>query len=256
MKNRWLTILAAVICFIFATGLSAQESQTDNFTKASGLYSGGKYKEALELWMSIYNTGVRSFSLEYNIANVNFKLNNIPAAILFYERALLLKPGSEDLRYNLQIAKTLVVDKFNEIPELFFKRWYDFVSLAMSTNTWATISIISFVICLISLSVYIYSSKYSHKVIGFWAALLLFIISLLSVSLSLHNRDLVYNNSRAIIFSPQVNGKSSPDNSGKDLFVLHEGTKVTIEDSVGGWFEIRLSDGNKGWVPSNSLEKI
>jgi hypothetical protein len=256
MKNHWLKILAAVICFISSITLSAQESQIDNFSKASGLYSSGKYKEALDLWMSIYNTGVRSSSLDYNIANVNFKLNNIPAAILFYERAVLLKPGSEDLRYNLQIARTLVVDKFNEIPELFFTRWYNFVSLSMPTNSWAVISIISFVVCLISLSVYIYSSAYTYKVIGFWVAIMLFIISMLTVSLSIHNRDLVYHNSKAIIFSPQVNGKSSPDISGKDLFVLHEGTKVTIEDAVGSWFEIRLSDGNKGWVPSNSLEKI
>jgi SH3-like domain-containing protein len=56
--------------------------------------------------------------------------------------------------------------------------------------------------------------------------------------------------------SPQVNGKSSPDSSGTDLFVLHEGTKVEIEDEVGEWLEIRLSDGNKGWIPANCLEII
>ena len=256
MKRFWLNILLVLIFVISSADLNAQEGQKDNFSRAAGLYSGGKYKEALDIWMSIYNTGVRSASLDYNIANASFKLNNIPAAILFFERALLLKPGSEDLRYNLQIARTLVVDKFNEIPELFFIRWYNFVSLSMSTNTWAIISIISFIFCLISLSLYIYSSGYSYKVIGFWISILLFVISSLSVSFSLHNRNLVYHNSCAIIFSPQVNGKSSPDTSGKDLFVLHEGTKVTIEDFVGSWFEIRLSDGNKGWVPSNTLEKI
>ena len=55
---------------------------------------------------------------------------------------------------------------------------------------------------------------------------------------------------------PSVNGKSSPDNSGTDLFVIHEGSKVTVEDEMGDWFEIKLSDGNKGWIPSGSLEVI
>jgi SH3-like domain-containing protein len=50
-----------------------------------------------------------------------------------------------------------------------------------------------------------------------------------------------------------VSGKSSPDQSGNDIFVLHEGTKVTVDDKVGEWLEIRLSDGNKGWVPLNSI---
>ena len=106
------------------------------------------------------------------------------------------------------------------------------------------------------LSLYIYSSKYKLKVIGFWLALILLLISLSSLAFSSRNKSLVFDSHKAIIFSPLVNGKSSPDNSGTDLFVLHEGTKVTIEDEVGEWFEIRLSDGNKGWVPVNSLEII
>jgi SH3-like domain-containing protein len=93
-------------------------------------------------------------------------------------------------------------------------------------------------------------------VTGFWAAVFMLIISVSSVTFALRNRTLVYNNHGAIIFSPLVNGKSSPDSSGNDLFVLHEGTKVTIEDEVGEWYEIRLSDGNKGWVPANCLDKI
>jgi len=234
----------------------AQESQEEKFNKAAGFYSSGKYQEALDEWMSVYNAGVRSASLDYNIGNAFFKVSNIAGAILYYERALLLKPGDEDIRYNLQIARTLVVDKFVEIPELFFIRWYDFISLSLSSNLWAKISIISFIIFLCSLSLYIFTSRYRYKVIGFWLALFLLLLSIASVSFSMRNKNLIYNNPKAIIFNPLVNGKSSPDNSGTDLFVLHEGTIVTIEDMVGGWYEIRLSDGNKGWIPSNSLEKI
>jgi tetratricopeptide (TPR) repeat protein len=250
---RYLLILLFVLPVI---ELFAQESQEEKFNKAAGFYSTGKYNEALDEWKSVYNTGVRSAALDFNIGNAFFKVSNIPGAILFYERALLLKPADEDIQYNLQIARTLVVDKFVEIPDLFFIRWYNFLSLSLSTNFWAKISIASFVLFLIALSLYIYSSIYRFKVIGFWLAIFLLLLSISSVSFSLRNRNLIYNNSKAIIFNPLVNGKSSPDNSGTDLFVLHEGTRVTIEDEVGGWYEIRLSYGNKGWVPANSLEKI
>jgi tetratricopeptide (TPR) repeat protein len=236
--------------------LFAQESQEEKFNKAADLYSSGKYKEALDEWMAVYNTGVRSANLDYNIGNAYFKVSNIPGAILFYERALLLKPADEDIQYNLQIARTLVVDKFIEIPELFFIRWFNFISLTLSTNLWGKISIASFILFLGALSLYIYSSRYRYKVIGFWIAIFLLFLSISSASFSMRNRNLINNNTKAIIFSPLVNGKSSPDNSGTDLFVLHEGTRVTIEDEVGGWYEIRLSDGNKGWVPANSLDKI
>ena len=238
------------------TGPGSPESASDKFNKGVIFFSSGNYKEALQVWTEVYNTGYRSSNLDFNIGNANFKLNNIPAAILFYERAALLNPTDEDINYNLQIARTLIVDRFQEIPELFFIKWYNFVSLILSTNAWARISLISFIICLLSLSLYIYSPTYRHKVLGFWFAFSFIILSLTSYSLSSRNKMLVYNSHKAIISSPLVNGKSSPDNSGTDLFVLHEGTKVSIEDEVGGWLEIRLTDGNIGWVPLNSLNII
>lgn len=237
-------------------GIFDELTPDERFRQGAEYYSSGNYQEALEIWTSLRKNGYRSAELEYNTGNAFFKLNDIPGAILCWERARLLSPGDDDINYNLQIANTLVVDRFDEIPELFFVRWYDFMALLLSSNTWARICIITFILLLVFLSIYFYSSKYSLKVAGFWIALLMLLVSASSFALSSRNRELVYDSRKAIIFSPLVNGKSSPDNSGTDLFLLHEGTKVSIEDRVGEWYEIRLSDGNKGWIPSNSLEII
>ncbi len=256
MKLKIISISALFIIQIFSVCVFSQENREEKFKQGADYYASGNYDKALEQWIDLYNTGYRSAELEYNIGNAYFKLNNVPGAILFYERGHLRKPADEDINYNLQIARTLVVDRFEDIPELFFIRWFNFLALLQTTNNWAKISLISFILCLLFLSVYFYSPKYKLKVSGFWLALLLLVISLTSIAFSFRNRTLVHNNQDAVIFSPLVNGKSSPDNSGTDLFVLHEGTKVTVEDEVGEWYEIRLSDGNKGWIPSNSLEKI
>ncbi len=256
MKSIIRYILTLLLVSAFSLEVVALETNDENFKKGIVSYTSGNYAEALKLWTDIYNTGYRSAELDYNIGNANYKLNNIPGAVLFYERAHLLKPADENINYNLQIARSLVTDKFEEIPELFFFRWYNFLSLVLSSNQWAKISLSAFILFLLMLSVYIYSSRYRHKVLGFWFALSFLFISILSFTLAARNKSLVYNSHKAIIFSPVVSGKSSPDDSGTDLFVLHEGTKISIEDKVGEWFEIRLSDGNKGWVHSNSLEII
>ena len=256
MKRNLLILSATVLLIVITNSGYSQETRDEKFKAGVEYFSSGNFDQALDLWIDIYKTGYRSAELEYNIGNAYFKINNIPGAILFYERAHLHKPGDEDITYNLQIARTLVVDRFEEIPELFFISWYNLLSLSLTTNTWAWISISAFVLCLLFLSVYFYTTKYKLKVLGFWLALLLLITSLLSLALTFRNKTLVYDSQKAVIFSPVVNGKSSPDDSGTDLFVLHEGTKVTVEDEVGEWLEIRLSDGNKGWVPANSLEII
>ncbi len=256
MKRNLLILSATVLLIVITNSGYSQETRDEKFKAGVEYFSSGNFDQALDLWIDIYKTGYRSAELEYNIGNAYFKINNIPGAILFYERAHLHNPGDEDITYNLQIARTLVVDRFEEIPELFFISWYNLLSLSLTTNTWAWISISAFVLCLLFLSVYFYTTKYKLKVLGFWLALLLLITSLLSLALTFRNKTLVYDSQKAVIFSPVVNGKSSPDDSGTDLFVLHEGTKVTVEDEVGEWLEIRLSDGNKGWVPANSLEII
>lgn len=256
MRSRRIYILIMLMLGFTVGTVFAQEERSEKFKKGVEYYTESDYQAALDEWLDIYNTGYRSAELNYNIGNAYFKLSNVPGAILFFERARLLKPGDSNINYNLQIAKTLVIDKFEEIPELFFVKWYDFLALMLTTNTWAVISIVTFVLFLILLSVYIYSTGYRTKVIGFWTAMLALLISVSSLTFTVRNRNLVYNSREAVIFAPSVNGKSSPDNSGTDLFVLHEGSRVKIEDNVGEWFEIKLSDGNKGWVPSTSLTII
>ncbi len=256
MKSIIRYILTLLVIFLFAREAVSQETSSEKFNQGVTYFTSGSYKEALQVWTDIYNTGYRSAGLNYNIGNAYFKLNNIPDAILYYERAYLLNPADEDINYNLQIARTFIVDRFQEIPELFFVRWYNVVSLFLSTNCWAKISIGSFILSLLLLSLYIYSSRYRHKIIGFWLAVFFFVLTLSSFAFTVRNKSLVYDSHKAIISSPLVSGKSSPDNSGTDLFVLHEGTRVSIEDEVGEWFEIMLSDGNKGWVPVNSLSII
>lgn len=246
-------LLLLLLISVFIRPVLAQDPNKDKFYQGVTYFTAGSYEEALQVWNEIYKTGFRSANLDYNIGNAYFKLNNIPSAILFYERAYLLNPADENVNYNLQVARTLIVDRFQEIPELFFIKWYNFVSLFLSTNTWAKISITTFILFLLFLSLYIYSRRHRTKVLGFWVAVLFLFLSLSSLAFTVRNKMLVYDSNKAIITASLVNGKSSPDKSGNDLFVLHEGTKVTIEDTVGEWLEIRLSDGNKGWVPGNSL---
>jgi SH3-like domain-containing protein len=51
--------------------------------------------------------------------------------------------------------------------------------------------------------------------------------------------------------------KSSPSGeASKDLFILHEGTKVKLIDQLGTWSKVELADGRQGWMKTDDLEVI
>ena len=50
--------------------------------------------------------------------------------------------------------------------------------------------------------------------------------------------------------------KGSPGENSTKLFILHEGAKVIIEDSANGWVEVKLPNGNTGWVQVDAIAVI
>jgi hypothetical protein len=175
---------------------------------------------------------------------------------LYYEKARILDPGDEDIRQNLSIANSRIVDKIENIPSFFLKRWISALAGFFSPDQWALLCLLLFSLSLGALFIYIVSRKTGIKKLGFTTGILLLAFSLTGILL-MRNRKYVIQHSRgAIIMTPVVNVKSSPDQQGTNVFVLHEGTRVTMMDSVQQWKEVKIPDGNKGWVPDSVLAGI
>jgi len=226
------------------------------YAKGNQLYSDGNFEEAIQTWEELTESGYIAAAIYYNLGNAYFKSNKIAPAILNYERAKILAPHNKDINYNLELARTYVVDKIDELTEVFYLRWYKNIVQRFSSNTWAIITIIAFVFFLILFSVYLYAKSYLSKKVAFWLSILLLFIWLCAFAFFWSGNKLVTEHNKAIVFSPSVTVLSSPDESGTELFLIHEGTKVTIVDDLNEWTEILLSSGTKGWLLSSSIEKI
>ena len=177
-------------------------------------------------------------------------------AILNYERAKKLNPRDEDIKHNLTIANAYVVDKIDIIPEFFLKNWITNIVNMTSSDNWAIISISSFILFLLLFLIYLFSGRIGIKKLSFWLGILIFFISILSFYSSLRRKQLLTLRNSAIIITPTVTAKSSPAETGVDLFVIHEGARIKIVDSIDVWNEIKLSDGKRGWIRKTDLTEI
>jgi hypothetical protein len=204
----------------------------------------------------VISLGYTSAPLYFNLGNACYKQNEISLAILYYEKAKLLNPGDEDIRQNLAMANTRIVDKIETIPVFFARRWFNAMAGKFMPDTWAKAALILFILSLASFFAYMAGRDQNLRKAGFISGIILVLLCISSLVL-MHNRKKVILESRgAIVMSPVVNAKSSPDDQGTSVFVLHEGTRVMQVDSLQNWKEVRIPDGNKGWVPDSVLADI
>jgi tetratricopeptide (TPR) repeat protein len=225
-------------------------------SSANKAYTDGLFTNALELYKQVLKDGYESPELYYNIGNVYYKMNDFTSAILYYERAKKLDPGNEDIEYNLKVANSRIADKIEPIPEMFYRRWYASLTRQFSADTWAKAGIMAFIFFLVLASFYVISRILFLRKLGFWLGIILLLLSVFSFLFAWQNFRSAKNQTEAIIFTPTVIIKSSPDDKSIDLFVLHEGTKVQLLDQIGNWYEIKIANGSIGWLPSASVERI
>ena len=104
---RFLLGLTALLCFL--PGSAA--SQVEFYQEGNRLYQEGDFQAALSSYQRVIETGLESGEIYYNVGNSYFKLGDLARAILNYERARRLLPGDEDVRANLDLARSLTADE-------------------------------------------------------------------------------------------------------------------------------------------------
>jgi len=249
MKKVWLFLL--VQCLIGT--VYAQESI---IKEAETAYTQEDYSRAIELYESVVNQYGESAEIYYNLGNAYYKAGRVGASILNYERALLLDPGDGDIRFNLQMAKQRAVDKIEPVGDFFLVKWFNSVQDMGAADSWALLGIICFILFIGCLLLFFFSRWIRLKKLGFYLGVFFLIIIIFANIFAINQKKEVVNRTGAIVFSQTVTVKSSPDASGTDLFILHEGTKVFIKSTLGDWKEIETEEGNVGWMPSKDMEII
>lgn len=219
-------------------------------------YAKGQYKEAAAGYQQMVNDGYKSAVIYYNLGNAYYKLGDIPAALLYYEKAHKLSPGDEDINFNIRYANLKTTDKVDDVPEFFLTRWGRAFILSCSLSTLSVLSIIFILMGSGVLIVYFFANKFNIKKFSFYAAMLLFFLGLLTVFIAGRQSSYFDNHKQAIIFTGTVDVKGGPAAESKTLFVIHDGTKVSVLESNSNWIKIGLANGNVGWIRASDAKEI
>ena len=250
-----------ILAFIFLLagtlhGLAQEEHYLTLIDSANEAYASKDYQKALDFYSEVENFGYFSSQLYYNKANTLYRMNELPQAILYFERALLLDPTNDDIAYNLEVCNQQIPDNIETLPTFFLNRWIAELANIFYVDTWAVVSIIFVLIAAISLFILIRSKSLETKkwsLIGSFISGGLFVIALGFAQFTFKQNT---QQSFAIVFAESVDINAEPNENSTVLYVVHEGLKVNIIKQDGAWMRVKLPNGNIGWMLADRVEVI
>ena len=246
MKNLLYIIVLTTQVFFAQNG----------FENGNALYQKGKYQEAITAYESVFRTKKQSAELYFNIGNCYYKLNKVAPAIYNYEKALLLNPNDAEIQNNLKFAQKLQIDDIKIVEKVGFNKLIQDFTNTFHYNTWGGIAVGLSIVFLLFFVGYYFSQITVSKRLFFLGMFFVMLLLVVSVAAAIFEKNQYNNDQPAIVFSEIVSVKSEPKNSATDAFVIHEGTKVYVIESLDNWDKIQLTDGNEGWIENSAIKRL
>jgi tetratricopeptide (TPR) repeat protein len=245
------------ILFIFILlSFSAQAQSDILFNKATEAYNKADYNKAIENYLEIIAGGQHSSELYFNLGNSYYKLNQVGPSIYYYEKALLLKPNDAEILNNLAYAQNMTLDAIEVMPETSLSKIYNDITGFLSFDQWSYAAII-FTILFVLLYIGFYFLEYAtQKRIAFITSMISLIIAVVSIVFAFLQYSDFQADQPAIVFEDEVNVVSEPNQRSQTVFTLHEGTKISVLETLNEYHKIRISDGQTGWLTSESIKLL
>ena len=225
------------------------------FDSANVAYSDGRYAEAQAGYEQIVENHLH-FESEFNLGNAFFKQGDLGQAILHFERAKQLNPSDADLDNNLILANARVIDRIKPLPTAGIEDLWERILSPGHFLLWFRLMIGFWTLGFSALAWRMWQSSTGNRRISGTVGSSLLVVGTVFIGLTYGSSKRITGSQEAIVMVDQANVLSEPSLNSNTLFVLHEGTKVSIIQRVDEQCEISIANGNVGWLSTRSLEEI
>ena len=236
--------------------LNAQENPQSLFNQGNTSYNEANYTEAVELYKQVLGAGLHSTELYYNLGSAYYRLNQVAESIYYFEKAKMLDPKNEDIKVNSSFAQNMTIDAIEPLPKSQIAQIKNRVFGVMSLDSWSKVSLGLLWLSLVLFLAYLFIFSSRLKRYFFFLSLLTTIVFTGSLAISFSKNTAIEQSQFAILFSPQLDIWSEPNQQGDLLFILHEGTKVQVLDSLAEWKKIRIANGSEGWFKNGIIKAL
>lgn len=259
-----ITATACVLCGAAELSRARQEeilhAALDAFDRGVGLLrqdaagAEAAFREAAGGFQALLAAGVVNPAIEYNLGNTHFRLGELGRAIMHYRRAERLAPTHPQVAANLKYARDRVEPLIREsggeqlVDRLLF--WNH--TTTMRQRYWLTVlgSVFGWGLLIVWLRVR------NNGVFAFAAlGIALGLANAGSLAWEMHAQST--NPAAVVVDKPVVLRLGRGEDYDAALSAaLGPGVELRILNVSGDWLEVRLPDGQSGWLPRRSVQRV
>lgn len=264
-------IISSVAALMLGTSVMGASNA---LAPADSAYNAGHYGEAIELYQAVMNKEGTSTASLFNLGNAYYQSGDLGNARLCYERARRLDPRSAEINNNLDYLASKVddanradlADKKITVTageKSFFDSLHQYVALDLSTDSWARLAAIAFILLLTCVAFYLFGRSVPLRKVGFFGGGIMAFFAVIFVifafigarAVERHDSGVVMAFKTPLLTEPEIDSKAATS-------PLHRGTKLQIlaeEEGPSGdtaWFKVRLNDDIVGWIPGRDFAVI
>jgi len=249
MRRGRLLALSIALCF---AGVLGAQTPEDLMRRGNAAYEKGLYEEAAEHFRGILRYSVSDATVEYNLGNAEFRLGNLGRAILHYERARRLDPLDEDVRGNLEFARSLCFDRVEVQPQAAAVRWLRAAQnrLGPDRQAWAGLILAWLAAGLIAWG---FSRPGRWGAAHGWTLAALFLAVALTAASWYGTLERLEGGRAAVVLEDVVEVLAGPSYNNPALFTVHEGLTLEIRAERDEWFQVSLPNGLNGWIAREAV---
>ncbi len=249
-----VSLLTAWSMSAVSESATVAEGQADSvFDVANEEYKAGNYENAIRLYEGLLSDpSLKAADIHYNKGNASYKLDSYGKSIAAYRRALRLAPRDQDIIANLRFVTEATLDKMDQPKSTEFLREVFFFHYALSAREAETIFVCSyFAAALLATTCIFHRARFLR-----WLAALALSLALIFGASTTLRRYRAANPNRAVVVAKEADLHTGPGNNYLVSLNIHDGAELTVRKSEGGWYQVELADGRRGWIRESLIEII
>lgn len=245
-------LFVALLALLTITARISASDEARIFAEGNKAYSEKDFGKAIKLYESLMEAGWNSPDLEYNLGNAWYRHGSVGRAVLHFERALLRNPHHGEAKKNLAFLASKIGSDMEPLPDFFLSKWWKTARMAFTATTMGIIGLAAWWLGCLAIGVWILRKKKWGLLVG----ICLLLASLLPIALSLSRVYYEKNTHQAILIQKSAILRAAPEETSSEVLTLDEGMKLDQLEHLEGWWQVRLPNGEVGWLPEQAIEQI